>query len=665
MTAKQIAPYGSWKSPISADLIVSNMVRMGKVCLDGENVYWLETRPEEGGRDMVCCLAGSSKNDSKPIDVTPLPFNARTRVHEFGGGGFTAVDDCVFFTDLQDQRIYMQKRNKDNTFSAPIALTPAPDSPGRHRRFADIALDKNHKRLIAVEEDHRLSDDHATASIVAIPLPGKDSEITTLVSGADFFTSPRVNASGTKLAWISWNHPNMPWYGTELWLADINADGSLSNKTLVAGGKTESIIQPEWSPDDQLYFISDRSGWWNIFHFSANAKVEQVMKAEVECGVPHLYFGHTTYGFASGDRIICTFARTGVWFLAEVNVRTGELTEIESPFQEITFLKVNNQKAVFRGGSPDVPISIIEFDLATHGFSFIKKSFQLEGSSADLVQTCFSRPQTIEFPTANGKTSHAFFYPPSNQNYEAPSGEKPPLLVKIHGGPHNQTFNTLDLTIQYWTSRGFALVDVNYGGSSGFGREYRERLKGNWGVVDNQDAANAAQVLVEQGSADAKRLAITGMSARGYATICGVTFHDIFAGGSAHCGISDMEGMANVFHRFQSKFLSSMIGAFPEEKEVYRKRSAINFVEQINCPLMLLHGALDTIVPIEQSEILVRKLDELRKPHYYLKFDDEPHVFRKAGNVKSALESELAFYCQIFGIHPSDKLMDIEIRHLN
>lgn len=645
-------PYGSWKSPIDSNLIVSNMVRMGKVCLDDNDAFWLETRPEESGRDMIC----ASHSDGMRQDVTPQPFNTRTRVHEFGGGGFTAAGGKVFFSNLLDQRVYVQERKDGQAFQNPRPLTPEPQQPGKHLRFADLALDQKGNRLIAVQEDHRETDQDSPASLVAISLEGDPEALPQiLANGADFYTSPRVSPDGSKLAWLQWNHPDMPWYRTELWIADITDDGTLKNKKALIADDNDAITQPEWSPDGLLYFCSDRSGWWNIYRIR-DGLIERIMDAEVECGVPHIYFGNTTYGFASKDRIVCAFAEKGLWTLAELNIPLRKLERIDCRFQEITFLKVNDQRAVFRGGSPSEPVSIVEFNISNRDFRVLKRSFEMKAELAAQLSKYLSTPESIAFPSEGGRIANAFYYPPSNADFCAEEKELPPLIVKIHGGPNNQAFNSLDLTNQYWTSRGFALVDVNYGGSSGYGREYRDRLRMNWGIVDNQDAAAAARYLIERGLVDPKRIAITGMSAGGFATICGVTFHEIFSAGSAHFGIGDMEAMANLFHKFQSRFLRTMIAPFPEKREEYKKRSAINFVEQIKCPLLLFHGALDSIVPISQSELLAEKLKELNKPYALVTFADEPHVFRKAENIKLTMETELAFYSMLFKFQPADSL---------
>lgn len=656
LSTKVSAACGSWKSPISSDLIVSNMVRLGKVCLDQDEVFWLETRPEEDGRDMV----SSCLRNGTITDLTPRQYNVRTRVHEFGGGSYTAIDGKVFFSNLQDQRIYKQSRNEDGSYSSPVPLTPEPQETGRHQRFADITYDPKRKRVLAVQEDHRLTDKDPPASIVAID---ENGAISTLVDGDDFYICPKLSTDGKRLAWISWNHPGMPWYGSQLWLAELSEDGTVTEKKQIAGGPDESILQPEWSPNGILYFVSDKTGWWNIYRQNSDSSLEQVMKADVECGVPHLYFGHSTYGFACENRIICSFAEKGIWQLAELDTISGKLMKIPSKYNEITFLKVNEKRAVFRGGAPDEPISIIEYDLLNKTFSTIKPSFELPEPVTKAVQASLSIPETIEFASLNGRTSHAFFYPPNNEHFMPRDGELPPLLVKIHGGPHNQAFNTLDLTTQYFTSRGFAVVDVNYGGSSGFGRKYRQSLRDNWGVVDNEDGAKAAQYLAERGDVDPKRMIISGMSAGGYATMCSVAFHKVFSAGSAHFGISDMEAMAELFHKFQSRFLSTMIGKFPQERETYRKRSAINHVEQIKCPLIIFHGALDSIVPISQSERLVEKLDSAGKVFAYLSFEDEPHVFRKAHNVKKTMEAELSFFAQVFGFETADALPIVDIKH--
>ncbi len=682
MAGVKTAPFGSWKSPITADVIVESTVRLGKVCLDGDDVYWLETRPEQAGRDMVVC----SLSGGLAQDVTPVPFNARTRVHEFGGGAFSVQDGKVYFSNAVDQRIYRQIKRSDGTFSDPEPLTPEPQSSGRHLRFADIACDPGRQRLICVQEDHSQHGAEPVNSLVSVWLDGERS-IETLACGFDFYSFPRVSPDGSKLAWLCWKHPDMPWDAAELWVASIKPDGSLSDQEHIAGGGHEAIFQPEWASDGTLHFVCDRTGWWNIYRLGEQGRIEPLCKMSAEFGMPQWYFGQATYGFASAESIFCAFCRQGIWHLGELNTSTGQFIPVDIPFQEITSLRVNNHCLVFRGGSPVEPIAVVQVDIADGSWKILRSSLLSERARGmeqvadscplsarleraqeaaflrDALQGYLSEPEAIEFPTGGALSAHAFYYKPQNKDFSAPAGLAPPALVRVHGGPNNATTSTLDLMVQYWTSRGFAVLDVNYGGSSGFGRAYRERLKGKWGVLEVEDCVNGALYLVGKGLADAKRLAICGGSAGGYATINAVTFHDVFSSGAAQFGVSDMEAMAGYFHKFEARYLESMIGPWPERRDLYVACSAINFVERIGCPLILLHGLDDTIVPPDQSERLAERLRACSKPFAYLPFAGEPHVFRKDRNVKRALEAELYFHCQALGLTPADQLEPVGIEN--
>lgn len=642
MTTPNIAPYGSWKSPLTADLIASKTIRLVEVKLDGADVYWSEMRPAEGGRYIVV----RRSPDGQTTDLTPPPFNARTRVHEYGGGAFTVADGVVYFSNFADQRLFRQGPGQ----------SPEPVTPAGQWRYADGIIDRRRKLMFCIREDHTQAGREATNAVVSINLATGETQV--LVSGNDFYASPRLNPEGTQLAWLTWNHPNMPWHGTELWLAEVKADGSLGSKQHIAGGVDESIFQPQWSPDGTLYFISDRTDWWNIYRWT-NGQMEAVTGSEAEFGVPQWVFGLSTYGFASAGRIICTYTQDGVWYLARLDTTTGELEPIAIPYTEIDSLQVGSGRVVFKTASPTTLSALVQLDLATGQLEILRRSSELTVDEGYL-----SVPQAIEFPTENGLTAHAFFYPPKNRDYTAPADERPPLLVVSHGGPTGATSSSLSLERQYWTSRGFAVVDVNYGGSTGYGRAYRERLAEQWGVVDIDDCINVARYLVEQGAVDGDRLAIRGGSAGGYTTLCALTFRDAFHAGASHFGVSDLEALTLETHKFESRYLDWLIGPYPEQQDRYRARSPIHHAHQIARPVIFFQGLEDEVVPPSQAETLVEALRHNEIPVAYVSFAGEQHGFRRAENIKRALEGELYFYSCILGFELAGPIEPVEIDNL-
>jgi dipeptidyl aminopeptidase/acylaminoacyl peptidase len=650
MTQAQIAPYGSWKSPITADLIVAGTIGLGQIVVDGENVYWSEGRPAEAGRSVIV----RRTPDGKTTDVTPPPFNVRTRVHEYGGGAFAIKDGIVYFSNFADQRLYKQAPS-----SEPQPLTPVADL-----RYADAVVDLQRERIICVQEDHTKGDREPTNSLISISL-NNGEDIQVLASGSDFYSSPRLSPDTSQLAWISWNHPNMPWDGTQLWVAPVNPDGSLGEAECVAGGTDKSIFQPEWSPDGVLYFVSDRSGWWNLYRWlppmpeGGLGGVEPLCPMDAEFGLPQWVFGMSTYGFESANRLICTYTKKGSWQLASLDLQTKQLEVIETPYTDISSLQVASGRAVFIAGSATQPTAIIQMDLVTRQIEVLRWSSELKIEPGYL-----STPQEIPFPTENGLIAYAFFYPPQNQDYTPPKGEKPPLLVKSHGGPTASVSSTFNLKIQYWTSRGFGFLDVNYGGSTGYGREYRQRLNQQWGIVDVDDCANAAKYLAEQGLVDSERLAIAGGSAGGYTTLCALTFRDVFKAGASHYGVSDLEALATDTHKFESRYLDGLIGPYPERKDLYEARSPIHFTDQLSCPAIFFQGLEDKIVPPNQAEMMVAALKAKGLPVAYVAFEGEQHGFRRAENIKRALDGEFYFYSRVFGFEPAGTIEPVAIDNL-
>ena len=633
------APYGAWQSPITSEVIVSNSIRLGSIQLDGSDIYWNELRPTEKGRSLIVRRTA----DGEITDVTPTDFNVRTRVHEYGGGAYWVEQSDIYFANFLDQRLYQHS----------FGSAPKPLTPEKALRYTDGVVDRSRQRLICVREDHTQSDQAAINTIVAVSLD--DQTQTVLVSGCDFYSTPRLSPDGTQLVWLSWNHPNMPWDGTDLWVAKIAADGTLAKPQKVAGGLSESIFQPQWSPDGILYFIGDATGWWNLYRWH-HPTVEPLYPLEAEFGEPQWGFGMSTYGFASAQTLVCTYKHQGVQQLAKLDTTTLTLAKIDTPYSSIGGLQVGADFVVFLGGSPSQPSVLVRLDLSTGETAELRRSSTLE-----IARGYLSTPETITFPTSNSLSAHGIYYPPKNKDYSAPEGSRPPLLVKSHGGPTAATSSNFSPAIQYWTSRGFAVLDVNYGGSTGYGRAYRERLKGNWGIVDIDDCVNGANYLVAQGKADPEQLAIDGGSAGGYTTLGALTFRDVFKAGASYYGVSDMAALAMDTHKFESRYLDSLVGPYPERRDLYEARSPINFTDQLSCPVIFLQGDEDKIVPPNQAELMVNALREKNIPVAYLLFAGEQHGFRKADNIKRALDAEFYFYSRVFGFEPAEEIEAVEI----
>ncbi|MCX7670714.1 MAG: prolyl oligopeptidase family serine peptidase, partial [Anaerolineae bacterium] len=546
------APYGAWKSPITPDLIVEGTVGLSAVSLDGDDVYWIEARPTEAGRNVIV----RRTPDGRTTDLTPMPFNARTRVHEYGGGEYLVHNGTVYFANFADQRLYRQE----------AGAAPQPITPAGAWRYADAVMDARRGRLICVREDHTPADREAINALVAVACTGDAAGGQVLVSGNDFYASPRLSPDGSRLAWLTWNHPNMPWDGCELWVAAVQADGSLADARCVAGGPTESIFQPTWSPTGVLYFVSDRTGWWNLYRWQ-EGRVEPLCEMAAEFGRPQWVFGLSTYAFVAPDRLVCAYTQNGIWRLALLDTTTKALTPFDLPYTEIGDERGGPGRAFLIAASPTEAPAIVSCDVTTRAITILRRS-----STVTVDAGYLSVPQPIAFPTGDGLTAHALYYPPTNRDYRAPEGERPPLLVLSHGGPTGATSSALRLSIQFWTSRGFAVVDVNYGGSTGYGRAYRERLNGRWGIVDVDDCVNAARALVARGLADEKRLAIRGGSAGGYTTLAALTFRNVFRAGASHFGVSDLEALATDTHKFESRYLDRLVGPYPERRDLYIAR---------------------------------------------------------------------------------------------
>ncbi|PZS05205.1 MAG: peptidase [Candidatus Chloroheliales bacterium] len=661
MAEPQVAPYGAWASPITTDLITAGRVALELPMVDGGDIYWLEGRATNQGRVTLV----RRTNEGQVDDITGTDFNVRTRVHEYGGGAYTVADGIAYCSNFDDNRVYhipvknvaaQGEQRFAPTDSKPDAA-PQPLTSDSALRYADLLLDRQRGRLICVREDHRDESHEAINTIVSLPLTS-EGEGQVLLSGNDFYSSPRLSPDGARFAWLTWNHPNMPWDGNELWVGEVAADGSIANPRLVAGGESESIFQPEWSPDGNLYFVSDRSGWWNIYR-RTNRGDKPVAVMAAEFGKPQWVFGMATYGFASATEIICVVSQNGSDQLMRLDTRNGQLAAIALPYTSISSPVVAGGRVLFIGAGPQRAAELVSLDLASGQLEILRHS-----STVKVDPGYLSVPQPIEFPTENGLTAHALFYPPYNRDYTAPAGELPPLVVRSHGGPTSAASSAFNLNIQYFTSRGLAVLDVNYGGSAGYGREYRQRLEGQWGVVDVDDCVNGARYLVEHGLADGNRLAITGGSAGGYTTLCAVTFRDTFKAGASLFGIGDLETFVHDTHKFESRYLERLVGPYPAQRDIYRQRSAINYPERISCPLIIFQGLDDKVVPPNQAETMVAALKAKGLPYAYVAYEGEGHGFRRAANIKHALESELYFYSRVLGFPLADPIEPVKIEGL-
>ena len=637
-----ISSYGSWKSPISAELVASAEVGLEQIRIDGDDLYWIERRPQEGGRKVIV----RRSRDGKIAGVTPAGWNARTRVHEYGGGDYAVAGGQVVFANFSDQRLYFQRDG-----SAPRALT----ADGA-MRYGDGQIDARRNLLFCVCEDHTRPGEPLNA-LLRIALA--DGACAVIESGNDFYSSPRLSPDGSRLAWLTWNHPNMPWDGTELWVGELDRAGSIIKKERVAGAAEESIVQPEWSPDGRLYFVSDRSGWWNLYRWQDN-HAEPLYTVEAEFAHPHWVFAASHYAFVSARQIVCSYVGGGRDHLAILDCESKRLDAIDLPFTAISQVRVNGKRAIFIGASELESSSVVALDLMTRSFEVVQRS-----RTTPIDIGYISTAQAIEFPTEGNSTAHGYFYAPHNRDYSARGGDKPPLVVMSHGGPTSAASSSLKFSIQYWTSRGIAVLDVNYGGSSGYGRAYRSRLDGKWGIVDVDDCVNGARFLAARGDVDGLRMAIRGGSAGGYTTLCALTFRDTFKAGASHYGISDLEALVKDTHKFESRYLDRLIGPYPERRDIYFQRSPIHFTDRLNCPMILFQGSEDRVVPPNQAERMVEALRAKGLPVAYLPFAGEQHGFRKAENIKRVLEAELYFYSRIFGFELADEIDPVPIENFS
>ena len=639
-----LAPYGSWASPLSAERAVAAGIGLGDVGFDGDSVLWQESRPAEKGRNAVM----QRRADGTLLELTPAPWNVRTRVHEYGGRAYLMERGVLFFSHFADQRLY-----RVDTGQPPRPITPDATA----LRYADLCADARRGLLWAVREDHRGGGEPRN-SLVALQAEGDGQGGRSVAEGHDFYAAPRLSPDGTQLAWLSWKHPEMPWDGCELWLAAVDAAGQLHGARRLAGSRNEAVQQPQWSPDGRLHFISDRSGWWNLYRWGDDG-AEALCPMAAEFGQPFWNFGLCTYAFASARQLVCCIGRNALSRLAVLDTASLQLRDIDTPFSSFGNIAAADGRVLFTGAAPLQPASVMLLQLDSGRLDLLRR-----GSTLDVDPAYTSVAQPIEFPTAGGVTAHAFYYPPSNRDHAAPAGEKPPLLVMGHGGPTSMAVDAYRAGVQYWTSRGIAVLDVNYGGSSGFGRAYRQRLDGSWGVVDVLDCIHGAQFLVQRGDADGRRLIIRGGSAGGYTTLSALAFHDTFACGASLYGIGDLQTLAEDTHKFEARYLDRLVGPWPAARDIYFARSPIHHLDGLNCPLILLQGAEDKVVPPEQSRRMHAALKARGVPVAYLEFEGEQHGFRVAANIVRALQAEAYFYARILGFTLADAVEPVLIDNL-
>jgi dipeptidyl aminopeptidase/acylaminoacyl peptidase len=645
---KKVLPYGNWPSKISSQLLTKNSPKLSEPKLSSDSQYWLETRPEEKGRTVIIC----HQADKVTKVITPEGMSVRTRIHEYGGGSYLIHNQTAYFVNDSDQRIYQHNLQTQEL---------SPLTPKGQYRFADFCIDKQRQQLICVCEIHK--DDHKEPEncIVAVKLDGSSTTaLSMLVFGNDFYSNPRLSPDGKHLSWLTWNHPNMPWDNTECWLADITSLGLLQKHRKVAGGsddgnRHESIFQPQWSPTGELFFVSDRNEWWNLYKYNVETKTtECIHEMPAEFAMPQWVFGMSTYGFLNSYTVFCTYTQDGEWHSGLIDTMTKQFNPLTSDFISFDAIDCDDESdaAIFVGANKNSSDNIILW--RKHEWKNLSPT---EKSPIDKNE--FSLAQAITFSNNQQQDVHAFYYPPQNAQYEDQHSALPPLLVMCHGGPTGATRTTLNLKIQYWTNRGFAVLDVNYSGSTGYGRQYRDRLKQQWGVLDVDDICCGADYLVQEGKVDPQRVAVRGSSAGGYTVLAALTFRDSFKAGASLYGIGDLSLLAEDTHKFESRYLDQLIGPYPEQQSIYENRSPLFHIDQLQCPVIFLQGLEDKVVPPNQAESMVKALAQKKIPVAYVTFSEEGHGFRQAQNIQFAIDAEYGFYASIFSLNPAEKLPQV------
>ncbi|GAQ78911.1 Prolyl Oligopeptidase [Klebsormidium nitens] len=665
---KQEAPFGAWKSPLTTELVTSGSLRLGQAQIsDDGKLVWKEGRPSEAGRSVLVMRDGLSDGPQK--DLTPADHNVRTLVHEYGGESWGLFADCVIYSNMKDQRLYMQKLTGDQT---PVALTP--EVEGMKVRYGDGVLDTQRQRFITIREDHREEGKECKNEIVAVDLTNPTAEPVVLVTGHDFVSYPRLSPDGRQLAFTTWEHPNMPWDATQLWLADVTDAGELSNVRSIAGGKdgaVEAATQPSWSPAGELFYVTDKgTGFWNIHRWDGSSS-EAITSLEAEFALPQWLLGIQTFTFVpetagKGTHILAAYRDKGIGKLAVIDASSKALYPVETAYSDISYVGSGGGKLLTVAASATEAPSVLSVELSPDLKGGVAQSVLFCSSSLDTgkYRPYLTVPESISFPTKDGETAYAIYYPPANADFQGTPGEKPPLLVKSHGGPTSEVGTSLKLGIQYWTSRGWAVADVNYRGSTGYGREYREKLYGTWGIVDIDDCCSAADYLVKAGKVDGQRLAIDGGSAGGYTTLAVLAFRDTFKAGCSYYGVSDLMTLAQETHKFESRYLDKLVGPVATAAQLYDERSPIKHVDGFSCPVILFQGLEDKVVPPNQARMMYEAVKAKGIPTALVEYEGEQHGFRKAENIKTTLEWELFFYSKVFNFTPADPIAPLHIDNL-
>lgn len=619
------ATFEKWISPITAEKVASGSIQMEFIELDGDDIYWIEKRPNEGGRSVII----RRRKDGTIEDVIPSPYNVRSRVHEYGGRPYTVSKGIIYFINFDDQRLYIQEGNDVRACT-----------DGRIRLADFFVVEEG---IIAVAEDHTNAGVENFLALVNL----KTGEVHKLACGQDFYAAPTLSPDGKKLAWLTWNHPHMPWDSTQLWTADY-IKGSLTHTHCIKDDKNVSIFQPQWSPNETLTYVSDKNGWWNLFqNVGENAKI--IFPIHAEFGRPLWILGMSTWGFIGSD-IIAAFQEKGSWKIAYISPKESEIYLLPFEASNISSLRTNDHKAVFIADFPLDAQKVVSYDLAT------KKIEVIGGKALDplISKEYYSQGEALTFPTEKGRMAHAFYYPPKNRDFILPSSLKPPLLVSAHGGPTAQTSCSFNSVIQFWTSRGYAFLDVNYTGSTGYGRAYRDALKGNWGLIDWKDCEAGARFLIDKGLVDPTKITIHGHSSGGYTTLCALTWDSLFCAGASYYGISDLALLAVETHKFEARYMDELVGELPACKDIYHDRSPLYHPHLLSKPIIFFQGMDDKVVPPNQAEMLFDILKKRNIPTELVLYEGEQHGFRQAKNIQDALEREYQFYLKVFG-HPIGK----------
>ncbi len=618
------APFGHWQSDISAEMLAAKSNRLGQMKVIGDSVYWLELRAKDKGRGVIV-----KYSNGKTVDITPEEFSVKTRVHEYGSGDFWGAKGKIIFANDKDQRLYLQ-----NLASETVSpLTPESETKFG-LRYADGDLSELHDFTVCIREFHPKGSNAHQVINELISCHIDTGNIKVIASGADFYSNPRISPDGKKICWLQWSHPNMSWDETELWQADIHSDGDVSNVLKIAGGEQTSIYNPQWTDDNQLIYVSDFNGWWHIY---LNSELSHDF-VEIEFGFPQWQFGCNSFQLI-GDQIYAIGTKAGEQNLYKIDLKTSKVDLLEKQFCYFNgeFTQAGEQ-LLFMAASKTKPLSIYVLEINTNQIRDL-----IPAKNNTKLQS-ISEGQHLVFNTTQDATAFGFYYPPKNDNYTNPADELPPLIVMSHGGPTGMTDAGFNLQVQFWTNRGFAVADVNYRGSTGYGRKFRDSLKGQWGLYDVDDCIAMAQHLAQEGKVDINRLAIRGGSAGGYTTLCALTFHDKFKVGMSRYGVADLLSLAQDSHKFEIRYLDSVVGPLPESEKLYLERSPSEHTDKLSCPILLLQGSDDKVVPPSQSEAMVKALKAKGLAYQYIEFEGEGHGFRKPETIIKAFEAELEFY---------------------